>query len=125
MSDCLDSLRDTLSGLDDKEITQALRDIEALSRRTHAVMLDMVAEIDSRGIAGRGGFGTTQRLVAATLRLSTAEARARVEHASMVGSRHGLTPSRRMRDRCTLSRRTPQTPLDLSLEPMALCRVHV
>jgi hypothetical protein len=38
MSDCLDSLRETLSGLDDKEITQALRDIEMLSRRAYGVM---------------------------------------------------------------------------------------
>jgi hypothetical protein len=91
MSDCLDNLRDTLSGLDDKGITRALREIEALSRRTHAVMLDLVAEIDSRSIAGRAGFGTTQRMVAGMLHLSAAEARARVEHATMVGRRHTLT----------------------------------
>jgi hypothetical protein len=46
VSECLDSVREMLSGLDDTGITQALRDIEALSRRTHAVMLDLVAEID-------------------------------------------------------------------------------
>jgi len=40
MVDCLDSVRGTLGGLDDKGITQTLRDIEALSRRTHAVMLE-------------------------------------------------------------------------------------
>jgi hypothetical protein len=77
MSDCLDSLRETLSSLDDKEIIQALRDIEALSRRTHAVMPDLVADIDSRGIAGRAGLGTTQRLVAGMLHLSAEETRAR------------------------------------------------
>jgi hypothetical protein len=77
MSDCLDSLRETLSSLDDKEIIQALRDIEALSRRTHAVMPDLVADIDSRGIAGRAGFGSTQRLVAGMWHLSVGEARAR------------------------------------------------
>jgi hypothetical protein len=77
--------------LDDKGITQALRDIETLSRRVHAVMLDLVADIDSRGIAGRAGFGTTQRLVAGMLHLSAGEARVRVEHAAMVGSRRALT----------------------------------
>ena len=85
MSDSFDTLRETLSGLDDKEITQALRDIEALSRRIHALMLDLVADIDSRGIAGRAGFGTTARLMTAMLHLSAGEARARVEQASMVG----------------------------------------
>jgi hypothetical protein len=91
MSDCLDSLHETLTDLDDKGITQALREIEVLSRRTHAVMLDLVAEIDSRGIAGRAGFGATQRLVAKILHLSMGEARARVEQAALVGSRQTLT----------------------------------
>jgi hypothetical protein len=102
MSDSFDTLRETLSGLDDKEITQALRDIEALSRRTHALMLDLVADIDSRGIAGRAGFGTTARLVAGMLHLSAGEARARVEQASMVGARRALTGE-------TLPRRLPAT----------------
>ena len=91
MSDWLDSARKTLTGLDDKGITQALRDVEVLSRRVHAVMLDLVAAIDSRGIAGRAGFGSTARLVAGILHLSAAEARARVEHAAMVGSGQTLT----------------------------------
>jgi hypothetical protein len=91
MSDCFDSLRETLSSLDDKEISQALRDIEALSRRTHAVMLDLIADIDSRGTAGRAGFGTTARLVGGMLHLSAGDARARVEQASMVGGRRALT----------------------------------
>ena len=91
MSDWLDSAWETLIGLDDKAIMQALRDVEVLSRRVHAVMLDLVAAIDSRGIAGRAGFGSTPRLVAGMLHLSAAEARARVEHAALVGSGRGLT----------------------------------
>jgi uncharacterized protein DUF222 len=102
ISECLDSVRGMLSGLDDKGITQALREIEGLSRRTHAMMLDLVAEIDSRGIAGRVGFGTTQRLVAELLHLSAGEVRARVEQASMVGARRALTGE-------TLSPRLPAT----------------
>ncbi len=70
MSDCLDSVRGMLSGLDDKEITQTLRDIEALSRRAHAVMLELVAEADSRGIAAWEGFGSTAPLLAGMLQLS-------------------------------------------------------
>jgi Domain of unknown function (DUF222) len=102
ISECLDSVRGMLSGLDDKGITQALREIEGLSRRTHAMMLDLVAEIDSRGIAGRVGFGTTQRLVAELLHLSAGEVRARVEQASVVGARRALTGE-------TLSPRLPAT----------------
>lgn len=91
MSECLDSVRGSLSGLDDKGITQTLRDIEALSRRAQALMLDVVAEADSRGIAVREGFGSTARLLAGMLRLSAAEARMRVDHAAMVGTRRTIT----------------------------------
>jgi len=91
MSDRLDSLRGTLSGLDDKKITQTLRDIEVLSRQTYAVMLDLVAEADSRAIAAREGFGSTQRPLAGMLHLCGGEARAQVEHAAMVGTRRTIT----------------------------------
>ncbi len=91
MSSCLDSLRAMLTGLDDQGIGQALREIEAVSRTMQSVMLDVVAEVESRGIAVREGFGTTRRMLAAMLRLSAAEARARVEHAALVGTRRTLT----------------------------------
>jgi len=91
MSSCLDSVRGSLSGLDDEGIVQALREIEELSRRTQSVMLDLVAEADARGIAARDGFGSTARLLAGVLRLSAAEARTRCEHAAMVGIRRTLT----------------------------------
>ncbi|MDQ2883988.1 MAG: hypothetical protein M3Y48_23255, partial [Actinomycetota bacterium] len=79
MSSCLDSLRETLGGLDDEAVTQTLRDVEALSRRAQSVMLEVVAEIDSRGIAVGRGFASTQRLLAGMLQLSAAEARTRVQ----------------------------------------------
>src|SRR2546421_11059761 len=63
MSDCLNSLRDTLSGLDDKRITQALRDMEALSRRGHGGVLGLGGENDFRGSAGRAGFGRAPAVV--------------------------------------------------------------
>ncbi len=102
MSDGLDGLRATLRGLDDKALIQALRDVEVISRKTQSVMLDLVAEIDSRGIAGREGFGPTQRLLAGMLHLSMAEARMRVEHAALVGTRHTITGE-------TLPPRLPET----------------
>ena len=91
MSSCLDTVRESLCGLDDNGIVQTLREIEELSRRTQSVMLDVVAEADARGIAARAGFGSTARLLAGMLRLSTAEARIRCEHAAMVGARRALT----------------------------------
>jgi len=102
MSSCLDSLRETLGGLDDKGIAQTLRDIESLSRRTHAVMLGVVAEADARGIAVEHGFRNTQRLLAGMLQLSAAEARTRVEQAVMVGTRRTITGE-------TLAPRLPAT----------------
>ncbi|MGH3696011.1 MAG: DUF222 domain-containing protein [Pseudonocardiaceae bacterium] len=88
---CLEDLRGGLSGLQDDEIVRALRRIEELSRRTHSVLLDVVAEAEARGIAGRTGFGTTPRMLSAMLRISAAEARTRVEHAALVGSRRAMT----------------------------------
>jgi hypothetical protein len=54
-------------------------------------MLDVVADLDARGLAARNGFSTTQRLLAGMLQLSVAEARMRVEHAAMVGARRTIT----------------------------------
>ncbi len=102
MSSCLDNVRETLGGLDDKGIAQTLRDIEKLSRQTQSVMLEVIAEIDARGIAVREGFSTTQRLLAGMLQLSAAEARMRVEHAAMVGPRRTITGQ-------TLAPRLPAT----------------
>ena len=91
MSSCLDSVRASLLGLDDNAMVQTLRDIETVSRQVQSVLLDVVAEVDSRGIAAREGFGTTRRLLSATLRVSAAEARTRVEQAAMVGPRRAMT----------------------------------
>ncbi|MGH3915048.1 MAG: DUF222 domain-containing protein, partial [Pseudonocardiaceae bacterium] len=91
MSRCLDSLRGSVHGLDDQEIVQTLREIENVSRRTQSVMLEVVAEAESRGIAAREGFASTARLLAGMLRLSAAEARARCEQAALVGIRRALT----------------------------------
>lgn len=88
---CLENVRGGLSGLHDDDIVHALRHIEELSRITHSVMLDVVAEAEARGIAGRTGFGTTARMLSAMLRVSAAEARTRTGHAAMVGSRRAIT----------------------------------
>ncbi|MGH3871368.1 MAG: DUF222 domain-containing protein [Pseudonocardiaceae bacterium] len=91
ISSCLENVRGGLRGLHDDEIVHALRQIEELSRTAHSVMLDVVAETEARGIAGRTGFGTTSRMLSAMLRVSAAEALTRTEHAAMVGSRRAMT----------------------------------
>ncbi len=91
LSSCLDNLRARLNGLDDNRITQILQDMETISRKTHMLMLEAVAEAEARGIAAREGFGNTARLLAAMLRLSTTEARTRVEHAAAVSTRRTIT----------------------------------
>jgi hypothetical protein len=66
-------LRGGLSGLRDDEVAHALRQIEALLRTTHSVMLDVVAGAEARGIAARTGFASTPRMLSAMLRVSAAE----------------------------------------------------
>ena len=91
VSSCLDDLRGGLGGVDDLGIVDTLREIEEISRRAQSAMLEVVAEADARGIAARQGFGSTPRLLAATLRLSAADARTRTEQAAMVGPRRAMT----------------------------------
>jgi hypothetical protein len=102
LSEDLEGVRGSVHGLDDKALVQLLREVEQHSRKIQSVMLDLVAEIDSRGVAQREGFGATQRLLAGMLHLSMAEARMRLEHATLVGTRHALTGE-------TLSPRLPRT----------------
>ncbi len=54
-------------------------------------MLEVVAEVETRGIAGREGFGTTPRMLSAMLRCSATEARTRTEQAALVGPRRAMT----------------------------------
>jgi hypothetical protein len=59
MSDCVDSVRGSLVGLDGGGITRVLRDVVALSRKTQSLMLEVVAD--------------TARLLAGMFQLSAAE----------------------------------------------------
>ncbi|MGH4025377.1 MAG: DUF222 domain-containing protein [Pseudonocardiaceae bacterium] len=117
-SDCLESLRSALRGFGDNEVVQALRDLETLSRKTNSVILEVVAEVEARGIATREGFGSTARLLAGMLRLSAAEARTRVEHAAAVGARRGLTGE-------PLAPRLPATAAALSRGQLGIGQLRV
>lgn len=54
LSEGFEGVRGSLHGLDDKELVQLLREVEQHERETQSVTLDLVAEIDSRGVAAGG-----------------------------------------------------------------------
>src|SRR6476661_9972480 len=88
---CLDQWRHAIVGGDDAGLPEHVRDIEAVSRMVYSVMLDTVAELESRNIAVTAGFRNTKQLLAGMLNLSPTEAGTRVTHATQLASRRALT----------------------------------
>jgi Domain of unknown function (DUF222) len=82
--------RDSIVECDDAGLQDQVRDIESVSRMLHSVMLETVAELDSRRLAATSGFGTTKRLLAGMLHLSATEAGTRVAHATHLAARRTL-----------------------------------
>jgi Domain of unknown function (DUF222) len=74
----------------DAELLAELGALETRLHSTWARVLSVVAEIDSRGVAGQVGYGTTVELVRAVSRVSRGEARARISAAAEVLPRHGV-----------------------------------
>ncbi|MPZ67165.1 MAG: DUF222 domain-containing protein [Pseudonocardiaceae bacterium] len=91
MVDCLRQLRESIPGLSDREVTDRLQVVESWSRQSHALGLELVAEVEARNLAGQAGFGSTKRMLAGMLGLSQSEARARVAHSEAVAPRRALT----------------------------------
>ena len=91
MAGCLDQWRHAIVGCDDAGLPEHVRDIEAVSRMVYSVMLDTVAELESRNIAVTTGFRNTKQLLAGMLNLSPTEAGTRVTHATQLASRRALT----------------------------------
>jgi uncharacterized protein DUF222 len=87
---CLDQWRDSIVGYSDAGLLDQVRGIESVSRMLYSVMLDAVAELESRNIAATSGFGTTKGLLAGMLHLSATEARTRVAHAVQLAPRRTL-----------------------------------
>jgi Domain of unknown function (DUF222) len=87
---CLAQWRDVIVGCDDAGLQDQVREIEAVSRMLHSVMLETVAELESRAIAASTGFGSTKRLLAGMLHLSATEAGTRVAHAAQITARRTL-----------------------------------
>ncbi|HEX5345794.1 MAG TPA: hypothetical protein VFW64_01625, partial [Pseudonocardiaceae bacterium] len=77
---CVDQWRHAIVGCDDAGLPEHVRDIEAVSRIVYSVMLDTVAELESRNIAVTAGFRNTKQLLAGMLNLSPTEAGTRVTH---------------------------------------------
>jgi hypothetical protein len=88
---CLDQWRESIVGCDDAGLQAQVRDIEAVSRMLHALMLETVAELERRNIAASTGFGSTKRLLAGMLHLSATEAGMRVTHATQLTARRTLS----------------------------------
>ncbi|MGH3919753.1 MAG: DUF222 domain-containing protein [Pseudonocardiaceae bacterium] len=82
--------RDSIVACDDAGLQDQVRDLETVSRMLHSVMLETVAELESRNVAAITGFGTTKRLLAGMLQLSATEARTRVAHATQLAAKRTL-----------------------------------
>ena len=76
-----------LDPLSDAELTDVVRDLEAASRRLAPVGHRVIAEVDRRGLADDHGCRETKAFLAGLLRLSRAEAKARVTAARRCGDR--------------------------------------
>ena len=68
---CLEQWRGSIIGCDDAGLQDQVRDIEALSRMLHAVMLEAIAELDHRAIAVTTGFGSTTLRLRHTYRMTS------------------------------------------------------
>jgi hypothetical protein len=88
---CLDQWRHSIVECADAALPDNVRDIESVSRMVYSVMLDAVAELESRNIAVTAGFRSTKQLLAGMLQLSPTEAGARVAHAAQLAQRRTLS----------------------------------
>src|SRR6476661_3492639 len=87
---CLDQWRHAIVGCDDAGLPEHVRDIESVSRMVYSVMLDTVAELESRNVAVTVGFRNTKQLLAGMLNLSPTEAGTRLAHAGQLAPRRAL-----------------------------------
>ncbi|MGA9310942.1 MAG: hypothetical protein WBV74_11295, partial [Pseudonocardiaceae bacterium] len=88
---CLAQWHRSIVDCDDAGLQENVRDIESVSRMMYSVILDAVAELESRNVAVTAGFRNTKQLLAGMLQLSPTEAGARVAHATQLASRRALT----------------------------------
>jgi hypothetical protein len=82
------------AGLSDEELLTLLDDLETEARRRTAVGLELVAELDARGLAPELGYTSTAVLVSERLRIGRREAAGRVRLATDLGLRQALSGER-------------------------------
>ena len=80
-----------LTALADEQLLDVLRELETQHRRLAAVDQRLIAEIEARGLAGQKACRNTAALLGQLLRISPAEASARLRAAADTGPRRGLT----------------------------------
>ncbi|GAA5042885.1 HNH endonuclease signature motif containing protein [Nocardia callitridis] len=81
--------------LSDEQTLELLRDIETAARMLTAIGIATLVEASDRGIPERVGAKTPKKLLTQALRLSHAEAGARVAAAKLLGTWHALDGSAR------------------------------
>jgi uncharacterized protein DUF222 len=90
LSAVVDELQDLdLTCLPGDDVLAVLRDLEVQKRRLATVDHALIAEIDSRGLAHERACRNTAALVTQLVRVSPAEATARVRAAADIGPRRG------------------------------------
>src|SRR6266568_3098050 len=85
----------SLTPLSDSETVELLRGVEQAARMLTAVQYRLLIEVNSRSIPADTGAGTIKRFLMETLRLSSAEAGARVHAAARVGAFRDLSGEER------------------------------
>jgi hypothetical protein len=67
--------------ISDADLLQAIADLEVEMRQQYSVMLGLISEMDTRGVAKTLGHSATAALLSQTLRITRGEANQRVAHA--------------------------------------------
>src|SRR5882724_5327921 len=80
-----------LRSTSDTELIEALTALETKMRQDHSRMLDLLSELDSRGVAATRGYSNTPALLLHTLRITRVEAKRRLAQAEVL--HNTITPT--------------------------------
>jgi hypothetical protein len=69
---------------DSTELVHALRDLETRIRQDYAAQLELIAELETRNVAGERGYPSLAEFLRGVLRISRSEANRRIEQAHAV-----------------------------------------
>ncbi|MBP1162561.1 HNH endonuclease signature motif containing protein [Rhodococcus sp. PvR099] len=92
IADAIEGLCDSdLTGLSDAELTDTMRRLEKTLRRASAVGHNLIVETAERSLPGKLGHKTFNKLLIGVLRISAADASARITAAKSLGTWHALS----------------------------------